>query len=129
MLQCWQEYPSDRPTFVQLRAQFDLMLSKQKNAEELYIFIQADETPQRMDLEAKLEPELTPELKPELKPEVATPLDEDRPENPYVENPIYHDHHLSHPDLTLSPTEEPGKGNHCLSHSFAGSTAGAFTAE
>lgn len=130
MLQCWQEHPSDRPSFVQLRAQFDLMLSKQKNAAELYIFIQADDAPpESKDLEekmAKLEPEQKPVM---TEPEVS---EEERHENPYVENPIHRVHHLSNPDLSVSPLvlAIPGNGNYCYSHSFTGdlssSTAEAF---
>ena len=37
MLACWQEDPLSRPSFIQLRAEFDSMLAKQRNASELYI--------------------------------------------------------------------------------------------
>ena len=133
MLQCWQEHPSDRPSFVQLRAQFDLMLSKQKNAEELYIVIQADDTSAEMeDLHEKIA-----KLEPEQKPTVAEPevSEEERHENPYVENPIRHDHRLSHPDLTVSSLADTNHviENHCYSRSFneglSSSTAGAFQTE
>ena len=130
MLQCWQEHPCDRPSFVQLRAQFDMMLSKQKNAEELYIFIQADDAPpvELKDLEEKMA-----KLEPEQKPAMTEP--EVKHENPYVENPIHRAHHLSNPDLSVSSSALaiPGNGNYCYSHSFtedlSSSTAGAFQAE
>lgn len=37
MLDTWQELPSDRPTFIDLRSKFDSLLSRQRNAGELYI--------------------------------------------------------------------------------------------
>ena len=40
MLACWKENPSSRPSFIQLRAKFDNMLAKQRNASELYIELQ-----------------------------------------------------------------------------------------
>ena len=40
MLACWKENPLSRPSFIQLRAEFDSMLSKQRNASELYIELQ-----------------------------------------------------------------------------------------
>ena len=40
MLACWQENPLSRPSFIQLRAEFDSMLAKQRNASELYIELQ-----------------------------------------------------------------------------------------
>lgn len=40
MLACWQEDALSRPSFIQLRADFDSMLAKQKNANELYIELQ-----------------------------------------------------------------------------------------
>ena len=40
MLKCWQEDPSKRPTFSQLRAQFDSMLLEEKK--ETYIDLQID---------------------------------------------------------------------------------------
>ena len=88
MLQCWQEHPSDRPKFVQLRGEFDRMLSKQKNAEELYIFIQAEEMMpvEESNLESKVV-----KLELDEKPDEPAQLemgDDDRPENPYVDNPV-----------------------------------------
>ena len=119
MLKCWHEYPGDRPNFVQLRAQFDRMLSKQKNAEELYIFIQADEPPlEAIDSEVK---EAKLAEKPEL-PQSDTG-DENRPENPYVDQPAlrelphrhsHHEHYHSQQDLAV-PVSDP---NHTLSRSF-----------
>ena len=40
MLACWQEDPLSRPSFIQLRAEFDSMLTKQRNTSELYIELQ-----------------------------------------------------------------------------------------
>ena len=101
MLKCWHEYPGDRPNFVQLRAQFDRMLSKQKNAEDMYIVLQADQPPSKlMDSDvngsrAKLEPEEKPKVP---QPETG---DENRPENPYVDQPALCDHYHSQQDLAV----------------------------
>lgn len=37
MLLCWEEDPNNRPTFVELRNKFDIILSKQQNFNEHYI--------------------------------------------------------------------------------------------
>ena len=90
MLLCWQEHPSDRPNFVQLRGEFDRMLSKQKNAEELYIFIQPEEMipaeenhlkPKIAKLELNEEPEDPTCLE-------MVPDDDERPEIPYIDHPV-----------------------------------------
>ena len=85
MLQCWQEHPSDRPNFIQLRREFDRMLSKQKNAEELYIFIQAEEMipAEETPLKSKID-----KLESDEKPEDPEMGDDDRPVNPYVDQPM-----------------------------------------
>ena len=43
MLDCWNEEPQNRPKFTNLRHQFDVMLSKQKNAYDLYIDLAVNE--------------------------------------------------------------------------------------
>ena len=96
MLQCWQEHPSDRPKFVQLRGEFDRMLSKQKNAEELYIFIQAEEM---IPAEEPPKSKIASDEKPE-DPAQLEMGDDDRPVNPYVDQPVAttpadHQHYLS----------------------------------
>ena len=88
MLQCWQEHPSDRPKFVQLRGEFDRMLSKQKNAEELYIFIQSEKIVSVE--ESNPEPKVA-KLELDEKPDEPAQLemgDDDRPENPYIDHPV-----------------------------------------
>ena len=42
MSACWQENPLNRPSFIQLQAEFDSMLAKQRNASELYIELQTE---------------------------------------------------------------------------------------
>ena len=42
MLDCWKEQPQHRPTFTDLRQQFDTMITKQEDTSQIYIELDTD---------------------------------------------------------------------------------------
>ena len=91
MLDCWEEKPEDRPTFVALRKKFDGLLAKQKNA--LYIDLIITEEVHDNDLKVEQLQNEHSNQKFELKPSELKPgnmeSSQKRNSNLYVENPLF----------------------------------------